>query len=507
MRRRGTPVSREALYEEVWTDAVTVVAPRYGLSDVDLVKICKKLGIPVPPRGYWAKVKAGRPTRKVPLPALPAGARDPSGPIPLSEQEAAVHARVRDALQQTRESQASISVPVELVDPHPLVRAAAARLKRRDGWDHPAGVRSAPKEVLDLQVTRSTLDRALLLMDTLLKSLEPSGFTAQVDEEKGQTLLVGGGTTLTISIVEQVTRTGHTPTRTEVRARDRYCDSFRVGARGEYPNIPQFDWHPTGRLTLTGSWPSRKWNDTERSLIDSRLSGIVAAIVGLAERNVRRKRKRSAASGPTRTRAPDTKRRCTRATKNVASCAPSFATRAGCSAQTACASSSPPSRTEHAATAVSRPRRNTGSSGPEPRPTGSIRSFDEAIQSWMRRSPRLRVTGNTEPAPISDPPAAPFPELWPGRGQRLLLHRNPVRRYPSSRRIPIPPGAELLDHRHLSVHESTSRRNRVETRDIWTHGVQFDASPHFPGTSGQVVGNSEPARINVAPVEHPGLDW
>ena len=60
MRRRGTPVSREALYEEVWTDAVTVVAPRYGLSDVGLVKICKKLGIPVPPRGYWAKLKAGR---------------------------------------------------------------------------------------------------------------------------------------------------------------------------------------------------------------------------------------------------------------------------------------------------------------------------------------------------------------------------------------------------------------------------------------------------------------
>ena len=57
-----------------------------------------------------------------------------------------------------------------------------------------------------------------------------------------------------------------------------------MGARAEYPNIPQFDWHPTGRLTLTvGSWPSPKWNDTERSLIDSRLSRIVAAIVGLAE--------------------------------------------------------------------------------------------------------------------------------------------------------------------------------------------------------------------------------
>ena len=253
MRRRGTPVSREALYEAVWTDAVTLVAPRYGLSDVGLVKICKKLGIPVPPRGYWAKVKAGRPTHKRPLPSLPAGARDLAGPIPLSEPEVAVYARVRDALQKTRESQSNISLPAELRDPHPLVRAAAARLKRRDGWDHPAGVRSAPKEVLDLQLTRHTH-------------------------------LVAGSTTLTISIVEQVTRTTHTPTRSEVQARDRYYDSFRVGARAEYPNIPQFDWHPTGRLTLTvGSWPSRKWNDTERSLIDSRLSGIFAAIVGLAE--------------------------------------------------------------------------------------------------------------------------------------------------------------------------------------------------------------------------------
>jgi len=283
MRRQGTPVSREALYEEVWTDAVTVVAPRYGLSDVGLVKICKKLGILVPPRGYWANVKAGRPTRKVPLPSLPAGARGLSGPIPLTEQEAPTHARVRDALQQTRESQPNLSVLDELVDPHPLVRAAAARLKRRDGWDRLAGVRSAPK-VLDLQVTRNALDRALRLADTLLKALEPSGFTARVDDEKGQTLLVGGGTTLSISIVEQVTRTSHTPTLAEVRARDRYYDSFRVGARGEYPNIPQFDWHPTGRLTLTvGSWPSQRWNDTERSFIDSRLSGGVAAIVGLAE--------------------------------------------------------------------------------------------------------------------------------------------------------------------------------------------------------------------------------
>ena len=97
-------------------------------------------------------------------------------------------AQVQDALLQTRQSQPSISVPSELLDPHLLVRAAAARLRQRDGWDQPAGVRSAPKEVLDIQVTKSCLDRALRLMDTLLKALDPSGFTAQVDSEKGVTV-------------------------------------------------------------------------------------------------------------------------------------------------------------------------------------------------------------------------------------------------------------------------------------------------------------------------------
>lgn len=71
--------------------------PRYGPSDVGLVKICKKLGIPVPPRGYWAKVKAGRPHPQGAVAHPPAGTR------------------VRDTLQHTRETQSTVSVPDELV--------------------------------------------------------------------------------------------------------------------------------------------------------------------------------------------------------------------------------------------------------------------------------------------------------------------------------------------------------------------------------------------------------
>ena len=60
---------REKLYEEVWKEPVLVVANRYGVSGVALAKACRKLAVPLPPRGYWARVRAGR--RAPPRPPLP----------------------------------------------------------------------------------------------------------------------------------------------------------------------------------------------------------------------------------------------------------------------------------------------------------------------------------------------------------------------------------------------------------------------------------------------------
>jgi hypothetical protein len=51
---------RGKLYKEVWKEPVLVVAKRYGVSGVALAKACKKLAVPLPSRGYWAKVRAGR---------------------------------------------------------------------------------------------------------------------------------------------------------------------------------------------------------------------------------------------------------------------------------------------------------------------------------------------------------------------------------------------------------------------------------------------------------------
>lgn len=44
----------------VWSMPTTKVAKILGVSDVAVSQRCKKYGIDKPPRGYWAKVKAGK---------------------------------------------------------------------------------------------------------------------------------------------------------------------------------------------------------------------------------------------------------------------------------------------------------------------------------------------------------------------------------------------------------------------------------------------------------------
>lgn len=62
-------IKREELYEQVWSEPMKTLATRYGISDVALSRTCRDHGIPVPSRGYWAKLQAGKKVSRQPLPA------------------------------------------------------------------------------------------------------------------------------------------------------------------------------------------------------------------------------------------------------------------------------------------------------------------------------------------------------------------------------------------------------------------------------------------------------
>lgn len=60
--------TRQQLHEAIWSKPCLKLAAELGISDVALAKTCRRMGVPRPPRGYWARVEAGEKMRREPLP-------------------------------------------------------------------------------------------------------------------------------------------------------------------------------------------------------------------------------------------------------------------------------------------------------------------------------------------------------------------------------------------------------------------------------------------------------
>src|SRR6267378_2148042 len=68
---REIKMDRAELFERVWSLPVSKLAEEWGITGTGLKKVCRRVQIPVPPRGYWAKLKAGHRAKRPSLPALP----------------------------------------------------------------------------------------------------------------------------------------------------------------------------------------------------------------------------------------------------------------------------------------------------------------------------------------------------------------------------------------------------------------------------------------------------
>jgi hypothetical protein len=124
---------RKTLYQEVWAEPVKVVAMRYGVSDVALAKTCRKLALPLPGRGYWAKLRSGQKLGRTPLPARPPGVPE-SLPVYrqviCAEDKPSEATAARMVAEEARE--AAIVVSDVLERPHPLVRDTKKSLTMRN---------------------------------------------------------------------------------------------------------------------------------------------------------------------------------------------------------------------------------------------------------------------------------------------------------------------------------------------------------------------------------------
>jgi hypothetical protein len=169
-------LSRRAMYDLVWSRPMTKVAEDLGISDVALKKICDKHRVRTPPRGYWAKRDAGKPTRQIQFHSTSDpqhehivihGSRNNLAPV------------IREVLEQERErrkSKPKTASPAEVVptvppqDVHPAISATAKTLRKaKPGADEvvrasghgccgiEVGAARACRHLGDSQISRSVI--------------------------------------------------------------------------------------------------------------------------------------------------------------------------------------------------------------------------------------------------------------------------------------------------------------------------------------------------------------
>ena len=66
-------VSREELYELVWSMPMVKVATKFNVSGSYMARVCASLNVPRAERGYWAKLAVGKAPDKPSLPESQTG--------------------------------------------------------------------------------------------------------------------------------------------------------------------------------------------------------------------------------------------------------------------------------------------------------------------------------------------------------------------------------------------------------------------------------------------------
>jgi hypothetical protein len=154
-----------------------------GYFNVGLAKICKRYNIPRPGLGHWARKQHGYNLIQTPLPQVEGEAIIEIQPVekqnrifdPKQAEEAAQKAA------DEKEMKNPVSVPKTLIDPHPLVTKTEKSLRTAKPDDRGI-LRASGPETLSAVVGPDSIDRAMRILDTLIKALEKRGMKVKVDD-------------------------------------------------------------------------------------------------------------------------------------------------------------------------------------------------------------------------------------------------------------------------------------------------------------------------------------
>lgn len=261
--------TRTQLFELVWTTPLLTLAGEIGISDVALAKACRKVGIPLPGRGHWAKP----PERRPKWPRLPKAEKP-------AYEEVSFDVLDPSAFRLARKPDVGpdvITVPDSLSDPSVLVTATKAA--RREDPISPVVVFRKGR-ALDIRASPQGFDRAMRIVDTLIKACESRGYRWKLTKE-GKTVIQCLGHELEVSLAEKLSRHELPRRRVPPDPRNPWM-SVLTSARTEY------EYKPTGLFTFAVANPvnglaQRSWSDTKTQRLEDKLGHIVAGLPVIVE--------------------------------------------------------------------------------------------------------------------------------------------------------------------------------------------------------------------------------
>lgn len=268
----GKKLERDSLFAEVWARPMTKVARDYGISDVALKKICKRMEIPTPPRGYWRRRELGY---KVPIPRLPKLSVEGvdfvhitgnTGPLMLAPEP--------DGLPSLEDIRAQLA-ETDLSEPHPLTAQLRTSLNA-SGIDERQVVKPRAKRASFIAVSRTAIERTTAFLDNLLISFQAAGLRISVDPAKSPVLRIRvDDEEIGLSVTEKIYRKNHVKTQAERNMR-------------EYWRIPRYDYTPSGLLTLelhaSVPWRTRNsWSDGKRQRLENLSAELIRGAIAVAK--------------------------------------------------------------------------------------------------------------------------------------------------------------------------------------------------------------------------------
>jgi hypothetical protein len=245
---------------------------------VALGKTCRKLSVPVPGRGHWAKLAHGHAGAEKPalpkvdkLPVIYRSQVAPKKPIDADQNDPEFA-----AINQLLSSGALVPPPIDpAARPHTLIRNTASQLRSRSRKDENGILLPRETGGLDVKVSEGMLERALQVMAQVLAVLERQGLTVEVSEQ-GHTVVLIKGEHVSFGIEE--------PIRKVVTQKARVPDPTD---RWDYDEVVTHE--PAGKLALiihSGTWERHeqraRWSDAKLQRVENRIPDFVAGLMRIA---------------------------------------------------------------------------------------------------------------------------------------------------------------------------------------------------------------------------------